>query len=176
MATTEKCIVITRLCESLHCGVLRSTWVLRLLFGGQGYMSKNISRQIFLSSRKVKLSWKIKVKTIQCQHCFKVKQQHSIFLLLWSMCFVDGATYGKGLIKAMFLLLNDRWVKKRYESECLCIRIRFWMVSEDHPHQYIKYFDLVDGLGRPFESIQMARLMNRLMVIRDLSGSTITKY
>ena len=59
-------------------------------------MSKNISHQIFLSSRKVKLSLKIKVKAIQCQHCFKVKQQNSIFLLLWFMCFMDGATHGKG--------------------------------------------------------------------------------
>ena len=94
--------------------------------------------------------------------------------------------------------MKFRCVKKRHESRIsLCIRIRFWMVSEGRHHSpklkwkvfrhhspKSKYFyvDMDEGLSTPsklpfgwsFDIIQTAFLMHKL--IRNLAVSGSTKF
>ena len=48
----------------------------------------------------------------------------------------------------------------------------FMYQTRDHPYQHSKYFDLVDGHGRPSDTIQTACLMHELMQIQSVSEST----
>ena len=41
-------------------------------------------------------------------------------------------------------------------------------VFQDYPHQYSKYFNLVDDLRKPSETIQTVCLMHKLILIRNV--------